>query len=546
MAAAAPEAGAAAAAAAGGAGAGAEGAGGAGELPGYFLPTGMMGAIIAQARYNPDDGAVRAMIDHVKAGKDAMWRPHIFQASKYPTVYLTSDIHSDFRKLISVLKGIGLIETAIDPYNGDDIYNPDLITETKWIGGEHVMFVIIGDLVDGRRAWDGGRFVGSCNDPRGMFELLQYCFLYNLRIRARQVNSEVICTIGNHEMNSILNFLLPASEIDPRYKDGIYNDNVTDEAKLYFGNDANRRANALKIFLEASPYFMIGLQNGENKEVACIHGGLHSTINYRSIDLTKGFEKFQDAIDTRQKDLLEGVIYIFDRPLTHAHHSKLHPLWTRDYTESQGGYCDKIKETPYSLIVVGHCTTDSTKRTGQLITDKKDLYSGCHHGAREGRGCVFIDCENPERGGPQLAFVDTAMSQSQRQPAIWNERTYVQLPIDRVNNNRAVEVLRLRHTDAAAAAAPAAEAMGGAGGAAQPASRFYNIVERVNSETKLATQLYPYPPPPPAALPESAPPATELGVPNMKGGGAKSRKRRQTRRRRTKTKRQHRRAYRRI
>ena len=155
---------------------------------------------------------------------------HIIECSKFDTVYFTSDIHSDLRKFVQMLQLSGLVRSALDPYNGDDIYNPNLITDMEWIAKPKTILVIIGDLVDGKRGygqklWDGTyQAVNSPDDNRGSFELLLHTLLYNLRIKANMGNSEILYTLGNHEHKTIID---TANDI------GFYKDYVTDKADKF-------------------------------------------------------------------------------------------------------------------------------------------------------------------------------------------------------------------------------------------------------------------------------------------------------------------------
>ena len=134
---------------------------------------------------------------------------YIINAQEYDRVYVTSDIHSDYRKFVKILKDIGLIDTSINPYT-DDIYKSDLVTNTNWIP-EKTLLVIVGDLVDGRRN-------SQVADVNGSFELLLHIFIYNLRLSAHEKKSEIIFTIGNHDFHSVIK---------------ITNDNTSLESKTY-------------------------------------------------------------------------------------------------------------------------------------------------------------------------------------------------------------------------------------------------------------------------------------------------------------------------
>jgi len=120
----------------------------------------------------------------------------------YPNVYITSDVHADIGKLVQLLLDLELIEfeIAFNIYTPQGRYSEELYTESlygenlKWKGGSNAVFIIVGDLVDGRR-----RNL-EIPDDKGTAELLLHVFLYNLRIKAIMAGSEVLFTIGNHDL----------------------------------------------------------------------------------------------------------------------------------------------------------------------------------------------------------------------------------------------------------------------------------------------------------------------------------------------------------
>jgi hypothetical protein len=438
-------------------------------------------AVNATETYQVTEHAM-SVLQSAGTGGIAMKRSHIFQARDYPTVYISSDIHSDYRKLVQVMKGMGLIATPIDPYDGDAIYSPELITETRWTGGNNTLLVFIGDMVDGKRDFGYG-YISQPDDRLGMFEYLIYCFLYNLRIRARAQNSEIICTIGNHEAGSVL-----------KYNKDFVDKYVSDASKKFL--NSRMRVAVLSIFIKyVWPYFMISIVNGAQKEVAFVHAGFHQKgINqYRieAIDNTNKLEETQSKID------VSNNLNTFFEVLGESGDPSIgNPLWVRTYSSDVEGFCHHITETPYPFIVVGHCVTgnQSLKRFGKLRQSRPECTDGDDRAGEI--GCVFVDCHNPARGGPQLAFVDTGLSEGQRFPiehqsSDKNGKAVIIPKLD--NSTFAIEFLRLRHDPAAVAVgAVGAEAVGGAGAAAPaaPVARFYNVIERVRSDNGAITQQY--------------------------------------------------------
>jgi hypothetical protein len=124
----------------------------------------------------------------------------------FDRVFVTGDVHADLRKLVQLLVACGLI--TIGPYTHADIYALrhgmypttqkiyDIVWHAEWVASK-TLLVICGDLIDGKRG-DGGT-----GDARGSYEFLLHCMLFNLRIQARTLGSEVRFTIGNHDAGTV-------------------------------------------------------------------------------------------------------------------------------------------------------------------------------------------------------------------------------------------------------------------------------------------------------------------------------------------------------
>jgi len=404
-----------------------------------------------QPKYNIDGGAAV----HTKI-QDVFPPNHQIDCAKYTRVFFTSDIHSDLRKFVQMLKNNELIDTELDPYT-DDIYNPELIADSKWTGGSRTLLVIIGDLVDGRRSSEtptGELVYNEVEDPKGSFELLLFCLIYNLRVKANEVGSEVLFNIGNHEHMTVIT--LPPDST----RGTVYEKYVAVSAQKFFGTKFVRQ-NALLPFLYTSPYYILGFYNVGAPEMASVHGGLHSYIEGKPIDNTIALQKFQESIDA-------GTSLLEDIPpkLNDSRAEEGGPIWSRAYNEINPidkGFCDKLGSTTFPFIVVGHCPTDANKRTRHLIKSNQKTYAGCDiEGGIEGGtipnsvGCIVTDCDHGS--GPRLAFVDAAMSKAFRSPTVyWNQTTghITQEDKSRVagytlytpppNKDRPVQMLLLRH-----------------------------------------------------------------------------------------------------
>ena len=400
-----------------------------------------------QPKYNIDGGAAV----HTKI-QDVFPPNHQIDCAKYTRVFFTSDIHSDLRKFVQMLKNNELIDTELDPYT-DDIYNPELIADSKWTGGSRTLLVIIGDLVDGRRSSEtptGELVYNEVEDPKGSFELLLFCLIYNLRVKANEVGSEVLFNIGNHEHMTVIT--LPPDST----RGTVYEKYVAVSAQKFFGTKFVRQ-NALLPFLYTSPYYILGFYNGGRPEMASVHGGLHSYIEKKPIDNTEALVAFQQLID-------KGTSFLEDIPpiLNDSRAKEGGPIWSRAYNEVDpegAGFCNNLGSTTFPFIVVGHCPTDSNKRTKHLITNNKKTYAGCDIediDIPNPVGCIVTDCDHGS--GPRLAFVDAAMSKAFRKPTVyWNQTTghVTQEDKSRVagytlytpppNKDRPVQMLLLRH-----------------------------------------------------------------------------------------------------
>ena len=70
---------------------------------------------------------------------------HIISSAKYPTVYITSDIHADLRKFIQLLISAGMIEYT-DAATIKDIMTVDLpnavMTDFNWIAPKRTLLII--------------------------------------------------------------------------------------------------------------------------------------------------------------------------------------------------------------------------------------------------------------------------------------------------------------------------------------------------------------------------------------------------------------------
>ena len=111
--------------------------------------------------------------------------PGRINTDSYDRIYINSDIRSDYRNFISCLQKLNLIKIP----TGLNIYSYQLITDTEWLP-HNTLYVIIGDLVNGRQQQ------GFVSDQIGSFDILLHMFIYNLRLKALEKNSDILFTIG--------------------------------------------------------------------------------------------------------------------------------------------------------------------------------------------------------------------------------------------------------------------------------------------------------------------------------------------------------------
>ena len=324
---------------------------------------------------------------HIKNGGMS----HRIKAGAFKKVYVTSDIHSDFRKFVELLVNAGIITIPgdINLYT-DDIYNIDILTETTW-NMKNVCLIVLGDILDGKR---GQGF--EVDDKKGWFELFIHLFLYNMRIKAIDNSSFILFTFGNHDFHSLI-----------RLDDHMLKSYVTISTKMFFntfgGSWIENRKNVLLPFYEVIPLFYVVINDGTRTEMLGIHGGFH--LSDGSV-ISAELNALQSAVNAipASKSLLSLSPKLYDvlaMPGTDDG-----GLWSRVY-ENAASACSLLDGAKPNLFVVGHCPTTFGKAGSvQLATmnANPDLYAGCNKGDGVGRGCVTLSCSN------KLAHVDVGMS----------------------------------------------------------------------------------------------------------------------------------------
>lgn len=370
-------------------------------------------------------------------------RSHNINSNEFDTVFYISDIHADLRKFIQILQSNNIIRYRrqnYDPYIDNDIYNG--LLDFEWIGGERVLIIIIGDLVDGKREQR------ECDDPQGRFELLLHMFLHNLRILSKNRSSEVIFTLGNHD-------------VDLLYDSTMYSKYIHDTAKSFYtsslaGSLGENRFNILSPFYLNCMFLCLRIYDGANTDsditkILCIHAGIYKTLNgvglsglsspyplddlYKqqtsideaAADGTLKIQRLKTYIDTTGK--LLPYSFIANRSSTNK------DICTKIDTDNSALTSSSQPKLP--LFIVGHCPTNQLDNdlTTQLklgYDDSKhyagcdyfpDIYKDIYGNPANRRGCVVLGCSHQGNSGtitqdnidnPKLVLVDTGLSASFR------------------------------------------------------------------------------------------------------------------------------------
>ena len=325
----------------------------------------------------------------------------------FDRVFVTSDIHADVRKLVQVLLACGLI--TIGAHTHESIYENDtnvydIVWNARWVP-QRTLIVICGDLVDsgiGQEKWAEFNALG---DGRGAYEFLLHCLLFNLRIQARKVRSDVQFTLGNHDTGTITGCTDQSCPrgIGPFYvydghlrfaSMGLLPPALDKDKGAFLTRQLNKRRDMLVPFYACSPYLMLTLG-----KVAFVHAGFVAS---------DGSDVYADAL--RRQQLLDAAPLEEDTSLvdffqpTQGGEDEAKVLWTRAYAESPHDAVCTASSTHerFELIAVGHCVTHDYATLDPLFTDQ------C--GIDKASGCVITrDCR-ANGNGPLIALVDTGMS----------------------------------------------------------------------------------------------------------------------------------------
>jgi hypothetical protein len=325
---------------------------------------------------------------------------YIIDKSLYDNVFITSDIHSDLVKLDFLLMNAGLVRKVSTAETAALPEHVRLVSESIWVASR-TLLIIVGDLIDGRREMYG--VVQTVPDPKGNIELLLHAYLYNMRIQARELGSEIRFTIGNHDYHTVIR---SDSSDYPKF----YKAYVHETAQAFFGA-RERRINCLLPFYNCCPYLFLTIGD----EIACVHGGLTMFSYSGFLDATPFLRALQEQIDlknsfsviNRADDQLLSRAVVFNKMDGYEGS----PLWSRRYAQGTKEEVCATIDSNYKMVVVGHCQTGyeccvTGKHTAAILAQAEYTKYNCHMDG----GCVLLGCEN--QGGPHLAFVDIAMSRS--------------------------------------------------------------------------------------------------------------------------------------
>lgn len=358
-----------------------------------------------------------SITDKIRQFCDSIPITHEIDKSKYDVIYTTSDIHADVYKLNKLLSSAGLIDSTGEETR-DTILNP-----IHWLK-PRTLFIIVGDLVDGSRE------ISEIPDAKGDIELVLHTYIFNLRIKALQNNSDILFTIGNHDYHTVIK---ENASDTPHF----YNSFVHQSAKTFFSSREIRRS-CLLPFYSCSPYFILSVDN----ELAFVHGGLHMREFMYVKDMTDNIIYIQKLINSaRDFSSINIAQHLFLSNL--GYNSEMgSPLWTRFYSFGTSyNVCTNLASSAFKTVIVGHCQTDSCSKGNNMSSILKNpKFSDCNKG-----GCVLIGCDTQTDGSPSLVFVDISMSSAFRNTKKGSFYTISPADLKEIEDNRRAEILKMEH-----------------------------------------------------------------------------------------------------
>lgn len=380
--------------------------------------------------------------------------------NKYNNIIVTSDIHADLisfflilikQKLIVLHNESGELldlETlanniiASPSSNRSDIIYDALTKNKISFGYKDTLFVVLGDIVDGRRGpRDSEITVKNVENTHGINELIIHIILYNMRVSALEMTSNVIIILGNHDLS--------LRDID------LYNKYVDTKTKIAFG--FQYRTLLLAPFYMFDPcIFKIIVRDGKNIGYLS-HASFSGELNFMNLSIYDFSERYNNLKLLILNNLLKTSGKIPQRDIRHKYkynestsiregkHNDLNEkekfddpfffdsiTWGKffvmklnnilnKYNIVSGGiikntynkhnnenygedtFCDNLEASlgKNAFAIMGHCIT------GMYFDAAYKALDG-HDGCDQKNDCIMSACV--KNGIPKLFFVDNAIS----------------------------------------------------------------------------------------------------------------------------------------
>lgn len=345
------------------------------------------------------------------AGKIKLgYKPPIYECKPdtYTNIYALSDIHADYKTLLTKLYNLGIIGN-IKPLNDNDSIRNFFIQglSATWEKPKSLL-IICGDIIDGCRETTTKKT--EVTDPDGTCEILLHMFLRNLKLKAQDKGSDVILLLGNHDQDLFMNTEYPG-------KKTYYKNFSHKTSQDYFGSYDNKLT-VLRHFYKNFTYFFGVLKNAttskniEKYDLIFVHAGIHPDHNdfYLENHYFEGLVNKQKSINYNNNQI---DVFLKANNGTLYNHSIVGALWTRGYTESYNfktkqnpkAACTDFKELP--TIIVGHCPNYYHKYKQNKSDERPCTQKGED---RDHSNCIYPKCFHDNN--PKIINIDTVMSEA--------------------------------------------------------------------------------------------------------------------------------------
>lgn len=252
---------------------------------------------------------------YTKLSKDANPK-YFYEKSKVDNIYAIGDINADYLTLVKMLIGFKLIKYS--DKTKIEINNPELISTVKWVAPEKTMLVICGNIIGG---WNSGGYSTKHrlglnentdvkrNIDNGDNEMLIHMFLRNIKLLAKENNSDVMLVYGGIKDNLFhsadpaiiddydkTNYSIPQVAVDKYSKYPIIN-----------GDNYGTRYNLLKEFYKKNVtlYFAI-IENGGKLILSDIYI-LFINGNWLNNEMELNFEEVKDSKPLNKDNKYEHI-----------------------------------------------------------------------------------------------------------------------------------------------------------------------------------------------------------------------------------------------